>query len=218
MSRRGGCHRCSRPPGLPGPPYLIEHKHFRRTPQRDLPTEICETETFELHGVMFETAALNAIEIPQMTIREHIDISMQLHRMGRIQVVDPRSVVEFDNLGTRAELGDLAYFDLRWNRRILEASSAQFFERWGLRFYNEQFMYNWAVRRRLFTRAAPFRGAGVGREQGGECVPEVLPDAVGAAPRPNRRLGALLLLAALGPPADGGRPRLTPSAGPRGPG
>jgi hypothetical protein len=133
-----------------GTPYLIEHKHFRRTPHRDLPTAIRETETFELHGVMFETAALNAIEIPQMTIREHIDISMQLQRMGRIQVVDPRSIVEFDNLGTRAELGDLAYFDLRWNRRILEASSAQFFQRWGLRFYNEQFMYNWAVRRRLF--------------------------------------------------------------------
>lgn len=133
-----------------GTPYLIENKHFRRTPHRDLPREVRETETFELHGVMFETAALKAIEIPHMTIREHIDISMQLRAMGRRQVVDPRSVVEFDNLGTRAALHDLRYFNHRWNRRIMQASSDLFFARWGYRFYSEQFMYNWAVRRRLF--------------------------------------------------------------------
>lgn len=133
-----------------GEPYLIENKHFRRTPHRDLPTEVRETETFELHGVMFETAALRKIDIPRMTIREHIDISMQVRAMGRIQVVDPRSVVEFDNLGTRASLDDLAYFDHRWNAKIMRESSESFRDRWGYRFYSEQFMYNWAVRRRLF--------------------------------------------------------------------
>lgn len=133
-----------------GTPYLIEHKHFRRTPRGGIPQEVRETETFELHGVMFETAALRAIELPRMTIREHIDISMQLRAMGRRQVVDPRSVVEFDNLGTRAALADLAYFNHRWNGRIMRESSDLFAERWGYRFYSERFMYNWAVRRRLY--------------------------------------------------------------------
>jgi len=133
-----------------GTPYLIENKHFRRTPHRDIPPEVRETETFELHGVMFETAALRAIDIPRMTIREHIDISMQMRAMGRIQVVDPRSVVQFDNLGTRAALHDLAYFNHRWSDEIMRASSDLFATRWGYRFYSEQFMYNWAVRRRLF--------------------------------------------------------------------
>lgn len=133
-----------------GRTYLIENKHFRRTPRRELPTEVRQTETFELHGVMFETAALRAVELPHATIREHIDISMQLQAMGRIQVVDPRSVVEFDNLGTRAALGDLRYFNLRWNSTITRESSDLFEQRWGYRFYNEQFMYNWAIRRRLF--------------------------------------------------------------------
>jgi hypothetical protein len=133
-----------------GTPYLIENKHFRRTAHRDLPTEVRETETFELHGVMFETAALREIDIPRMTIREHIDISMQMRAMGRIQVVDPRSIVEFDNLGTRAALHDLRYFNHRWNAEIMRESSELFLERWGYRFYSEQFMYNWAVRRRLF--------------------------------------------------------------------
>lgn len=133
-----------------GTPYLIENKHFRRTPHRDIPKEVRETETFELHGVMFETAALKAIDIPRMTIREHIDISMQIRALGRTQVVDPRSVVEFDNLGTRASLHDLAYFNHRWNQKIMSESSDLFARRWGYRFYSEQFMYNWAVRRRLF--------------------------------------------------------------------
>jgi len=143
-----------------GTPYLIENKHFRRTPWREIPAEVRETETFELHGVMFETAALQAIDIPRMTIREHIDISMQLRAMGRRQVVEPRSVVEFDNLGTRAALHDLQYFNHRWNDRIMRASSELFFERWGYRFYSEQFMYNWAVRRRLFLVLHHFRVPG----------------------------------------------------------
>jgi hypothetical protein len=140
-----------------GTPYLIENKHFRRTPHRELPTEVRDTETFEMHGVMFETAALQALDIPHMTIREHIDISMQLQAMGRRQVVDPRSVVEFDNLGTRASLSDLKYFDHRWNAKIMRASSDLFFARWGYRFYSEQFMHNWAVRRRLFLILHHFR-------------------------------------------------------------
>lgn len=143
-----------------GKPYLIENKHFRRTPQRDIPKEIRDTETFELHGVMFETEALRGIDIPMMTIREHIDISMQLQAQGRRQVTDPRSVIEFDNLGTRAALSDLKYFNLRWNAEITHASSERFFTRWGYRFYSEQFMYNWAIRRRLFLVLHHYRVPG----------------------------------------------------------
>src|SRR5690606_32733456 len=106
--------------------------------------------TFELHGVMFETAALKQIDIPPMTIREHIDISMQLQALGRKQVTDPRTIMEFDNLGTRAELGDLRYFNVRWNRKITQASSDLFYMSLGYQFYSAQFMYNSAIRRKMF--------------------------------------------------------------------
>lgn len=143
-----------------GEPYLIENKHFRRALFEEIPKETRLCETFELHGVMFETAALKQIDIPPMTIREHIDISMQMHAIGRKQVTDPRSIMEFDNLGTRAELGDLRYFNLRWNRGITQASSDLFYKRWGYRFYSEQFMYNWAVRRKLFLVLNHYRVPG----------------------------------------------------------
>ncbi len=133
-----------------GKDYLIENKHYRRTPVKDIPKEIRETETFELHCVLFDTELLKQIEMPHATIREHIDISMQIQAMGKNQYIDPRSVVEFDNLGTRASLQDLKYFDLRWNSKITKESSDLFEKRWGYRFYSEQSMYNWAIRRRFF--------------------------------------------------------------------
>ncbi len=133
-----------------GKPYLIENKHYRRTPVRDLPMKRVQTQTFELHCVMFDTQVLKALELPQATIREHIDISMQVQAMGKQQVVEPRSVIEFDNLGTRALLSDLKYFNLRWNSKITKQSSDLFEKRWGYRFYSEQIMYNWVIRRRLY--------------------------------------------------------------------
>ena len=165
-----------------GTPYLIENKHFRRTPHRELPTEVRDTETFEMHGVMFETAALQALDIPHMTIREHIDISMQLQAMGRRQVVDPRSVVEFDNLGTRASLSDLKYFDHRWNAKIMRASSDLFFARWGY----------------LGGAAAPLPDPPSlslpdgGGEQAGEHLPAPLPAVVGSHQRSGGQVAALL--------------------------
>lgn len=133
-----------------GKSYIIEDKHYRRTPVRDLPMQMRDTQTFELHCVMFDTKVLQALELPQATIREHIDISMQVQAMGKKQVVEPRSVIEFDNLGKRALLSDLKYFNLRWNSQITKQSSDLFEKRWGYRFYSEQFMYNWVIRRRLF--------------------------------------------------------------------
>lgn len=131
-------------------PYLIEHKTYRRALPDDLPSEPTESQAFELHCVMFETATLKAIEIPHMTIREHLDIGMQLKSLGRKILVEPKSQIIFDNLGTRANLDDLKYFNLRWNSRITEHSSRLFEQRWGYKFYSEQSIYNWAIRRRLF--------------------------------------------------------------------
>jgi GT2 family glycosyltransferase len=131
-------------------PYLIEHKPFRRALPDELPTHICDTESFELHCVMFRVEELNDLELPMMTIREHLDIGMQLRLKGKRLIVQPASRVLFDNLGTRARLSDLRYFNLRWNGRVTKSSSDLFEKRWGYRFYSEQAIYNWAVRRRTF--------------------------------------------------------------------
>lgn len=131
-------------------PYLIEHKTFRRADPDELPAEVTETQAFELHGVMFRTDVFKTIELPRMTIREHLDIGMQLRARGLKLVVEPRSRIVFDNLGTPANLSDLKYFNLRWNGRITEQSSRLFEKRWGYKFYSEQSIYNWAIRRRIF--------------------------------------------------------------------
>lgn len=131
-------------------PYLIEYKPYRRALPSEIPAEIRETQAFELHCVMFRTDVLQSIELPQMTMREHLDIGMQLQARGKKLLADPRSIIHFDNLGTRADLDDLKYFNLRWNRKICEQSSRLFEKRWGYKFYNEEAIYFWAQRRRIF--------------------------------------------------------------------
>lgn len=131
-------------------PYLVEYKTHRRSAPDQLPESITDTEAFELHCVMFRNKVLKTLELPSMTIREHLDIGMQLRARGLRLVVEPRSRVMFDNLGTRAKLSDLRYFNLRWNGAVTEQSSRLFERRWGYRFYSEQAIYLWAVRRRIF--------------------------------------------------------------------
>ncbi len=130
--------------------YLIEHKTYRRALPEDLPQEVTESQAFELHCVMFDTQILKSLELPRMTIREHLDIGMQLKARNLKLFVEPRSTIMFDNLGERANLSDLKYFNLRWNKSITELSSRLFERRWGYRFYSEESIYNWASRRRLF--------------------------------------------------------------------
>ncbi len=130
--------------------YLIEHKTYRRVPMTDLPTEAVASDAFELHCVLFRTDEFLKIETPAMTIREHLDIGLQLKANNKGVFVEPRSQVVFDNLGSKAKKSDLHYFDLRWNRQILEQSSRLFEKRWGYRFYSEEAICNWAARRRLF--------------------------------------------------------------------
>ncbi|HKE47015.1 MAG TPA: glycosyltransferase [Rhodanobacteraceae bacterium] len=139
-----------------GTPYLIEQKHHRRADLDELPKGRMPTGTFELHCVMFSTATFKAIELPSMVIREHLDISMQVRARGEAIMVEPKSVVTFDNLATRMSLADMRYFFHRWSRQLTEASSRLFERRWGYRFYSEQSMYNWVFRRKTFLIARWF--------------------------------------------------------------
>jgi GT2 family glycosyltransferase len=133
-----------------GTPYLIEHKSLRRTLVPDIPKERTPTGSFELHCVLFSTATFKAIELPSMVIREHLDISLQIAARGETMVVEPSSVVHFDNLGTRMRLADMRFFFHRWSPKLTGPSSRLFERRWGYRFYSEQSMYNWVVRRKAF--------------------------------------------------------------------
>ncbi len=130
--------------------FLIEHKKFRRELPENLSSEHETTETFELHGVLFDTAKLKSVDIPQMVVREHIDICMQLQAAGESVVVVPESVIIFDNLGTRMGLSDMRFFFFRWGRKLAQESHQLFRARWGYRFYSENAMYNWAFRRKVF--------------------------------------------------------------------
>lgn len=136
-----------------GTPMLIEHKGHRRALPEELPRERAETETFELHGVMFAGDVFRALEIPDLVMREHLDLCMQLLAQGRRIVVEPRSTVIFDNLGTRMSLADMRFFFHRWSQRRAERASRLFEERWGYRFYSEHYMSVWIFRRKVFLVA-----------------------------------------------------------------
>lgn len=133
-----------------GEDYLIEDKHYRRALPQDIPDKVAPSEMFELHGVLFDTEILKTIEMPQMVIREHIDIGIQIKKMGRKILTQPKSVVIFDNLGTRMEFDDMAFFFFRWDKKLTWESSRLFEERWGYKFYAEQAMYHWVFRRKIF--------------------------------------------------------------------
>ena len=65
---------------IAGTDYLLEEKHLRRALPEDIPSDVVPSEMFELHSVLFDTQVLKTIELPQMVIREHIDIAIQVHR------------------------------------------------------------------------------------------------------------------------------------------
>ena len=130
--------------------YLIEEKHYRRALPEDIPKKVVASEMFELHGVLFNTKILKEIELPQMVIREHIDIAIQLKKLGYKVFSQPNSVVIFDNLGTRMELDDMKFFFFRWAKPLTWQASRLFEQRWGYNFYAEQAMYHWVFRRRIF--------------------------------------------------------------------
>lgn len=133
-----------------GKNYLIEDKHFRRALPEELPEAISPSDMFELHGVLFNTKVLKTIELPDMVIREHIDIGIQIKQMGLKVYTQPKSIVIFDNLATRMTLSDMRFFFFRWSKKLTWQSSRLFEQRWGYNFYAEQAMYHWVFRRRIF--------------------------------------------------------------------
>lgn len=133
--------------------YLIEQKHYRRTPVPEIPQQRTPSGTFELHCVLFDTDTFKAIELPSMVVREHLDIALQIFGRGERIVVEPASVISFDNLATRMNLADMRYFFHRWSRRLTEHSANLFERRWGYRFYSERAMYTWVFRRKTFLLA-----------------------------------------------------------------
>lgn len=134
-------------------PYLIEHKTFRREVPEKLPKAQAPTDLFELHCVLIENAVFQQLDLPLMVIREHIDMAMQIHAMGRRLMAEPRSVIVFDNLNERLAMPDVRFFFYRWSRDFAHNSSRSFEKRWGYNFYSEQFMMNWIVRRKVYLLA-----------------------------------------------------------------
>lgn len=136
-----------------GTPYLIEHKTFRREVPEEVPREQAITDLFELHCVLLETGIFQKLDLPMMVIREHIDMAMQIHAMGRPLMAEPRSVIVFDNLNERLAMPDIKFFFYRWSRTFGNRSSRDFEKRWGYNFYSELFLMNWMVRRKVYLLA-----------------------------------------------------------------
>src|SRR5262245_44487679 len=102
---------------LDGVPYLLDHKPFRRAAPEELPQEPHTVDFFELHTFFAETEALRQIDWPSMVVREHLDVGIQLHRLGIDIWCEPKSQVIFDNIHERPTLGDLRFFFFRWSER-----------------------------------------------------------------------------------------------------
>src|SRR5262249_14959298 len=133
--------------------YVFDHKPFRRAAPEDVPQEPHLVDFFELHTFFAETEVLRKLDLPSMVVREHIDIGIQLHRIGIPIWCEPKSVVQFDNIHDRPTFADLKFFFYRWHKRLINQSHDLFEKRWGYRFYNEQFMKNWAFRRKVYSAA-----------------------------------------------------------------
>lgn len=134
-----------------GVQYVFDHKPFRRVAHADLPKEPHTIDFFELHTFFAETEVLQQLDLPPMVVREHIDIGIQLHKAGIPIWCEPKSVVHFDNIHERPTREDLGFFFFRWDEKLINQSHELFQKRWGYKFYNEQFMKNWAFRRKTYS-------------------------------------------------------------------
>lgn len=146
-----------------GHEYIFDYKPFRRAARDEIPAGPWTVDFFELHTFFAETALLRQLDFPAMVVREHIDIGIQLQRLGVPIWCVPQAEVIFDNIHTRPTIEDLRFFRFRWSDQLVDRSHQLFAERWGWHFYNEQFLKNWAYRRRVFSSARfcglPHRGA-----------------------------------------------------------
>lgn len=131
--------------------YVFDYKPYRRADPKDIPPGPHIIDFFELHTFFAETGVLKQLEYPAMVVREHIDIGIQLNRLGIDVICDTDARVHFDNIHERPSLADLRFFFFRWDQRLIDQSHDLFEKRWGYRFYNERFMKNWAFRRKVFS-------------------------------------------------------------------
>lgn len=136
-----------------GKELVFDYKPFRRAAREDVPAGPWTIDFFELHTFFAETAVLKQLDFPAMVVREHVDLGIQLHRLGVPIWCEPRAEVVFDNIHLRPTIEDLRFFFFRWSDKLVDESHDLFEERWGWRFYNEQFLKNWAFRRRVFSVA-----------------------------------------------------------------
>jgi hypothetical protein len=136
-----------------GKEYVFDQKPYRRCSPDELPQDVHTVDFFELHAFFAETEVLRMLDLPPMVVREHIDIGIQLHRLGIDIWCDPKCQVEFDNIHERPDRADLGFFFYRWDQKLVDESHDLFEQRWGYRFYNEQFMKNWAFRRKVYSVA-----------------------------------------------------------------
>jgi hypothetical protein len=172
--------------------YVIEKKHYRRAVPADIPKQRAETHTFELHCMLFDTPMFKQLELPRIVLGEHLDISLQIYAKGKRMLVEPASVVTFDNLNTRMSIADLRFFWYRWSGKLGRHAADMFARRWGYRFYSQQSTYNWMFRRKVFALARklglPIRAANLATRVAKRlfCTDwDPLPDA-DAASRPPR--------------------------------
>ena len=134
-----------------GKDYVFDHKPFRRAAPEDLPKESQTVDFFELHSFFAESEVLRQLDLPPMVVREHIDIGIQLWKMGIEIWNEPQAIVHFDNIQHRPSLADLKFFFYRWDESKINESHQLFRERWGYDFYNEQFIKNWAFKRKVYS-------------------------------------------------------------------
>ena len=136
-----------------GKELVFDYKPFRRAAREDVPAGPWTIDFFELHTFFAETALLKQLEFPPMVVREHIDLGVQLHRLGVPIWCEPRAEVVFDNIHLRPTFADLRFFFFRWSDQLVEQSHREFERHWGWTFFNEQYVKNWAFRRRIFSVA-----------------------------------------------------------------
>jgi hypothetical protein len=134
-----------------GKDYVFDYKPYRRAAPEEIPQGGHTIDFFELHTFFAETEVLRRVDFPAMVVREHVDLGMQFSKMDVDVWCEPKSRVHFDNLHERPSWEDLRFFFFRWSESLIDQSHDLFEKRWGYRFMNEQFMRNWAFRRKVFS-------------------------------------------------------------------
>ncbi len=132
---------------------LEERGRHRGLPLEELPLEPVEGDLLEMHAVLVETALLRRLELPPLTVREHVEVLLQAKALGAGVVSTARSVVDYDNLHTRMSFADLSFFRYRWSPEATRRSSELFERRWGQRFEDVSGFVAWQGRRQRYVTA-----------------------------------------------------------------